>query len=419
MLEAEPLTFAYSTSEANETNWIGIWHRSGGGPVDEEQDEPSLTWDYAPEEDGTLQLPVDDLEPGEYTAFFLAQDGYEWLAEPVDLIFEGLPANLSFPTNNATLHNARQLEEYSARIDGLLLGQGRSTVTFAKSGGDAWVEVSSNGVISGTPDESSSETAQIEILATADNDSNATIHISIPVRSTDEKLVDTLAVMSYNMWSGGANVNKYHEKQLRFILESNVDVIGLQEAASGNHTRRLGEALGWDYWQSNWSVGVVSRYPIVQEYGSVNVSGGVRISLNGNGPLSEVNLWNSHLGSDPYGPYDFCFFNMTDDEVLENEASAGRVPQMTELLDAIQAQLANSANIPVILTGDMNAPSHLDWIDALKEQHCGIGDFPWPTSVLPTEAGFLDSYGLHTLTRPRSLVIPGRPSSSVKRDIPT
>lgn len=40
----------------------------------------------------------------------------------------------------------------------------------------------------------------------------------------------------------------------------------------------------------------------------------------------------------------------------------------------------------------MNAPSHLDWVEGLREQNCGVADFDWPTSVLPTQAGLIDSY---------------------------
>jgi exonuclease III len=54
--------------------------------------------------------------------------------------------------------------------------------------------------------------------------------------------------------------------------------------------------------------------------------------------------------------------------------------------------LANSDNVPVLLTGDMNAPSHLDYVEGLREKNCGIADFGWPTSVMPQQAGLIDSY---------------------------
>jgi endonuclease/exonuclease/phosphatase family metal-dependent hydrolase len=402
---AEPLTFTYSTDSPDDTNWIGLW-LPGNGPVDGEAGEPSVSWEYTPDEEGTVVLSVIDLEPGTYEALFLAQDGYEQLAEPIEVVFEGLPANLHFPVEEATLHNARQGEAYEAHIGGLVLGRGNSTVSFEKSSGDDWILVSSEGTVTGTPNQNCPSSSTIEVKAIADNGSFATIQITIPVRRRGETLVEDLAVMSYNTWQGGSQVNNYHEKQLRFILESGVDIIGLQEAAAGNHTTRLGQALGWDYWQSNRSVGIISRYPFNEEYGNLaavdivannntaSPGGGVRINLNGASEVvKELNFWSVHLNAYPYGPYHFCFENETEQFTLNNETFAGRTPQTESTLAAIEGQIAESSSVPVVLVGDFNAPSHLDWTDALREKNCGIGgNFPWPTSILPTEAGLLDSF---------------------------
>lgn len=83
-----------------------------------------------------------------------------------------------------------------------------------------------------------------------------------PTRRQDSN--DQLVVMSYNLWQGGANVNDYHEKQVRFILESGADVVGLQESVDGGHATHLADALGWDVWASNQSASILSPYPIVE-----------------------------------------------------------------------------------------------------------------------------------------------------------
>lgn len=404
--DAAPLTFTYSTDSPDDTNWIGLWP-AGSGPSDgEASDVASVSWEYAPDEEGVVRLDVEELEPGVYEAFFLAEDGYEALAEAVEVEFEGLPAELYFPVSEATLRNARVGERYEAFIGGLVLGKGNATVVFGKVGGDDWIAVSAEGTVSGTPGRGCVGDSTVEVVATADNGSTATIRIVVPVRRRGEALVETLAVMSYNTWQGGSNVNGYHEKQLRFILESGVDVIGLQEAASGNHTIRLGKALGWDYWQSNRSVGIISRYPFVEEYGELapveipatddeaSPGGGVRINLNGQSKeVVEVNFWNVHLNAYPYGPYHFCDDNQTEQFVLDNETFAGRTPQTAGTLEAMSGQIDAAQEIPVILTGDFNAPSYLDWTDALREKNCGIGgNFPWPASTLPAEAGLVDSF---------------------------
>lgn len=300
------------------------------------------------------------------------------------------PARLYFPVERATLRNARRAEPFSVYIGGLLLGQDSPAATFRKTGGDDWIEVASDGTVSGTPGPYAARRSQVDIRAATDRGSTS-LRLSIPVRHAGQNLVEDLHVMTYNMWHGGSQVNDYHEKQLRFILDSGADIIGLQESTR-DHATRLGKALGWHHWQSSKSAGIISRYPIVEEHGEINRAGGVRIRLNGRRPNFDVNFWSTHLGYNPYGPYDFCYDHMTFDQVMQREAQSGRTPQITELMAGIQGQIDGSAKTPVILVGDFNAPSHLDWVEGLRKKNCGVAGFPWPTSVIPTEHGFIDSF---------------------------
>ena len=297
--------------------------------------------------------------------------------------------SIYLPVENATLKNARVGEYYQASIGGLTIGSGNASATFEKVGGDAWVDVSAEGSISGTPATGSEGSTELDLQATSGDGSTAALRITIPIRRSDQVLLERLAVMSYNLWQGGANVNNYHEKQLRFILESGADVIGLQESVDGGHAARLGEALGWFVSQTNSSAAILSRHPIEEDYGQVGVGRGIRINLNGeSADKKQINFWNTHPTAYPYGPYGFCFDGDTAEQVLEIEAESGRTSEMAGILEAMSAQLSSSDNTPVLLTGDMNAPSHLDWVAS----RCGVAGFEWPTSILPARAGLIDSY---------------------------
>ncbi|WP_017612327.1 endonuclease/exonuclease/phosphatase family protein [Nocardiopsis salina] len=338
------------------------------------------------------------LIPAAVAALFLNVGAHPLSAEPRDTPAPDGP--LSFPVDEATLHNARQGQDYGAELGGLLSGGDRET-EFSKVDGDDWIQVSPDGALSGTPQDPAEggppsegsgpggSSAGATVEATAADGSSARLEVDIPVRGHDEPLVEELGVMSFNTWHGGTQVDGHHEKQVRFLLESGADVVGLQETA-GEHAERLAEALGWYHWQGSDSLGVISRYPIAEEYGEVNASGGVRIELDGE--ESQVNLWNVHLGYTPYGPYDFCFDGMDVEEVLDREAESGRTPEITDTLDAMSDQVEQADDVPVLLVGDFNAPSHLDWTEELREENCGYADVPWPTSTLPAEAGFTDSY---------------------------
>ncbi|WP_157984068.1 metallophosphoesterase, partial [Nesterenkonia muleiensis] len=76
--QGETLTVTYSTDTPDPQNWIGIYRDDmTPGPV------PSLMWEYTPEGEGQVEFSTAGLEPGDYLAWFLAEDGYEPLTDAV------------------------------------------------------------------------------------------------------------------------------------------------------------------------------------------------------------------------------------------------------------------------------------------------------------------------------------------------
>lgn len=383
----QPLaTFNYSTAKAGAKNWIGVYNSYYGGPENESYVGNSLTWNYAPKQDGAVKVDVSKLGSGHFKAFFLENDGYNWLADPVE--FTLLKGPVEFLVPSFTTHNARQGDVFRASISGLVSNAGDSRNIFRKTSGASWASVSVDGVITGTPEVSnmSDKSGRILVEVNAADGSTSSLTVNVPIELKGRPLVSAFKVMSFNLWHGGTQVNDYHKKQLNFLTAAEVDIVGVQES-SGGHAVRLAKALGWTYFQSR-DVGIISRYPIVEIYPEAEAGGSVRIALDGDS--TQVILWNAHLGYTPYGPYDFCYYNMTMDQVMKREESSGRTPQIKEIISKMQ--IANADNVPVLLTGDFNAPSHLDWTDLNKDVHCGIGYVPWPSSVEPVKAGLVDSF---------------------------
>lgn len=91
-----------------------------------------------------------------------------------------------------------------------------------------------------------------------------------------------------------------------------------------------------------------------------------------------VNAISVHLNYKPYGPYDFVFGNETIEmkkkRVWEgdvNEQGTGRLQQIDELLsDPFVKEALTKAkkggNEALIIGGDFNEPSHLDWTEDTK-----------------------------------------------------
>lgn len=369
-------TFSYSTSSRDDTNWIGIYN-PGKGPVNGEKDEASLLWDYAPETEGELFLDANDLAPGKYDAYFLARDGYESLADSLEV---SVPLRW-IPTKGITLQNAKVGQEYKSWVGGLVGDISGLDVSFSVKG-DSWASINAEGIISGTPTSAGDTTLIVEASTSG---TTAEQEFTIPVVGSNDRLVSQLSAMTFNLWHQGTQVNGNLAKQVAFLSEENVDVVGLQES-SAERTKTLADALGWWHYGGG-DTGFLSRYEIIEEHPDHAHGVAVKVDLGS----SQVNLWDVHLAYDPYGPYDFCFDGMTKDEVLDREESSGRGPQIRETLSLMEDHLSNADSIPVLLFGDFNAPSHLDWTDETADAHCGVGPVDWPTSKVPTDAGMTDS----------------------------
>ncbi|MDO0930362.1 HAD-IA family hydrolase [Streptomyces sp. DG2A-72] len=186
-----------------------------------------------------------------------------------------------------------------------------------------------------------------------------------------------LRVMSWNLWHGGTKVDDHRAKQLKAILETGADIVGLQETA-GTAAQELAEALGWYHHRAGENLGIISRHPIVAHFGDQHVgfygAAGVRVRV---APGREVDIWTAHLDYTPYGPYEAAFDVLPAADLIAHEEV--RLAQMRDALRRIAASADDTT--PVVLVGDMNSPSHLDWPDVA-----------WPVTKAAEEAGLRDSY---------------------------
>lgn len=186
-----------------------------------------------------------------------------------------------------------------------------------------------------------------------------------------------LRVMSWNLWLGGTKVDGHRAKQLKVVLDTDANVVGLQETG-GTAAQELAEALGWYHHRAGHNLGIISRHPITARLGDPDVgfygAAGVRIRI---APEREVDVWTAHLHYTPYGPYEAAFDGRPPAELIAHEEV--RLAQMRDTLRWIAE--SGDAATPVVLVGDFNSPSHLD-----------RPDVAWPVTKAAEEAGLRDSY---------------------------
>lgn len=215
--------------------------------------------------------------------------------------------------------------------------------------------------------------------------------------------------MTFNIWVGGTR-HQPISQTVKAIVTAKADIVGIQEA--GSSLAAIAEGLKWN---KSDKASLVTRYEILEDWkvqGSRH--GGARLKLpNG----KELVVYNDHLTAYPYGPYEVRDGKAkTVEATTKVEESAGRVKEMQAILGHIDA--SDHGRRPIIITGDFNTPSHLDWVKSTKSRTFGLV-MPWPVTTDAKKAGFTDSYrAIHKdpVKKPGYTWSPGYPVPKIEAD---
>ncbi len=186
---------------------------------------------------------------------------------------------------------------------------------------------------------------------------------------------NTIKVMTFNKLYSTSN-----SSLLSVVSSSGADIIGIQENYGA--AQNAANSLGFYYHNISRSEAILSRYPITSTYSS-----GIQITLpNG----LEIYVFNTHLTSYPYQPYDLRDRRITTESQAIQSANTTRGAQMNSVINNIQSIVP--AGSPVFLTGDFNEPSHLDWTQRASNAQIHAIKIAWPTSKRATNIGLKDSW---------------------------
>lgn len=219
-----------------------------------------------------------------------------------------------------------------------------------------------------------------------------------------------ITVLQWNVWQEGTSVKGGYEAIVNEIVRLKPDFVTLSEVRNYNHTnftRRLTDELrqrGVDYYSFyTYDTGLLSRYPITDsltvfpcqgDHGSI-----YRLLCEARG--RKLAVYTAHLDyqNDTYYEvrgYDGNHWKpmapLTDvEEILRRNALSKR-EEATRLFLS-QADRDEAAGYAVILGGDFNEPSLLDWTERTRFMYDHHGTVvPWPVSRMLKEAGFTDAY---------------------------
>ena len=187
-----------------------------------------------------------------------------------------------------------------------------------------------------------------------------------------------LTLLQLNIEYGGTGVD--FAAVIAVINKSKASVVALQEGCG--QVPEVAAQLGWPFFDVRTQV--VSQVPLLDPPSPTG--GVVLVEVE---PGRVVAVINVHPASRAYGP-----FRLIKGEPLRRVLRRERRLRVAELQPSLDASTAlMREGVPVVLLGDFNAPSHLDWTDA------AVGVLPqvtqpvqWPTSIAMSEVGLVDAY---------------------------
>jgi len=221
---------------------------------------------------------------------------------------------------------------------------------------------------------------------------------------------DTFKVLQFNIWQEGTVVPGGYEGIISQILASGADFVTFSEVRNYKDSRfcdrvvnSLKDSGQVFYSFYSYDSGILSRYPIIDSttiYPCIDDHGSAyRALIDMNG--KEVALFTTHLDFLNCTYYDIKGYSgsswkrrppMTDiDSILANNTQSLRDDGMKAILD--KAETDRAAGRIIIIGGDFNEPSHLDWVESTKDLYDRQGlIIPWTVSKMLTDKGYVDTY---------------------------
>ena len=200
---------------------------------------------------------------------------------------------------------------------------------------------------------------------------------------------EDVSVLAWNIWHGGREDGKSvgPQRVVEVIAESGADLVAMQETYGSGEW--ISAQLGYHFHPRGTNVSIHSRFPILadvsvfEEFKCV----GAVVELPSGEPLVFLSIWL---------PYDAEIWEVgtregrTHEELLA--ACASSATNLEALLEELGPKLAEAGfpGAPVVIAGDFNSMSHLDYIETTQDQYGHVID--WPTSRVITERGYRDAY---------------------------
>ncbi|MCG2461487.1 endonuclease/exonuclease/phosphatase family protein [Flavobacteriaceae bacterium F89] len=221
----------------------------------------------------------------------------------------------------------------------------------------------------------------------------------------------TLKVLQLNIWQEGTEVAGGFDAIVDEVIHTGADIVALSEVRNYDDkslATRLVNAMAEKglvyYSKQSQDSGILSRFPIISQtapYPPENDHGSITkaiINIAG----TTVAFYSAHLDYTHYECYLPRGYSgvtwkklpppiLDVDKILEQNLGSERDEAIA--IFVADAKKEHKKGNLVLLGGDFNEPSHLDWTKATKDRFDHHGTVvPWNNSITLQENGFMDAY---------------------------
>ena len=209
---------------------------------------------------------------------------------------------------------------------------------------------------------------------------------------------DTLRVIAWNVLHGSNDVDEGPEKTLAIIRAADPDIVLMQESYDIDGDRPklgkwLSEQLEWNYYQGD-SPHLCVLTPLDMKatffHHQWHGLGALLTDEAGRSCLA----WSIWIDYRSYISWELRDNPEISDEDLlaaEHERSS-RLQEATALIEHLKEEGHLEADVPVLVGGDWNTPSHLEWTVDTERVFQRRRALPLPVSIAMRDAGFTDTF---------------------------
>ena len=210
-----------------------------------------------------------------------------------------------------------------------------------------------------------------------------------PIDAQQRADIADVNVMAWNIWHGGREDGKEvgPKRVIDVIKKSGADLVAMQETYGSGEL--ISSGLGFQFQPRGTNVSIHSRYPVIEDisvYKEFECVGAL-VELPNKAQVAFYSIWL------PYSA-EIWLEGTRDTSKTETMLAACKASDQSlrKMWAAIEGRLNDHKykDVPIIIAGDFNSMSHLDYGEIGWDQYEAV--VKWPTSTILPNQGFTDSY---------------------------